>query len=81
MTGDQVKPGMKARVDSLIDRHLESHADYAELRATSAIAETHGILTPDQVDSFESRLATLYEMLHDNAAELARISTLVEFGE
>lgn len=74
MTSDRVKSGMKARVDGLIDRHLESHADYAELRVSSAIAETHGILSPDQVDDFELKLATLYEMLHDNAESLAAVS-------
>ena len=77
---DRVTAGVKQQVSGLIDSHTEAHADYAEVRVRVALAETHGMFTPDQVDNLESRLATIYEMLHDQAAELARISAELEFG-
>jgi hypothetical protein len=77
---DSVTAGVTKRVNGLIDRHAETHADYAEIRCQVALAETYGVLTPDEVDRLELRLANLYEALHDQAAVLARISTELEFG-
>ena len=77
---DRVTAGVKEKLSGLIDSHCEVHAVYRDARYRVALGEMQGVFTPDQVDSLELKLANLYEALHDQAAELARISTELEFG-
>jgi hypothetical protein len=69
------------QVNDLIESHCRVVHDYQTARITVAGWETYSVLEPGQVDRLEARLAGLYETLHDQSAELARISALLEFGQ
>ena len=72
---------VKAQVAELVESHCQAVGQYQEARITVAAWETFSVLTPDEVDRLELALANVYEALHDQAAELARIETELELGE
>lgn len=72
---------LKGRVNAAIEVHSGVVHDYQTARITVAGWETYSVLEPGEVGRLESRLAALYETLHNQAAELARISALLEFDQ
>jgi hypothetical protein len=72
--------GVKHCLDDAIETHTCVVRQYQEARITVAGWETFSVLEPGEVDRLESRLAGLYEVIHEQSAELARLSALVEFG-
>ena len=71
---------VKQCLDDAIETHSGVVREYQEARITVAGWETFSVLEPGEVDRLESRLAGLYEILHDQSGELARLSAELEFN-